>query len=91
MSPAPMRCATSVLLALPSASGSMNSSDTRLAAIWWPATGVAPRREMKIAMKAKPVTSTPMPRPIGTPRRSSARIDGPCGLRTSGASRSKRR
>jgi hypothetical protein len=32
-SPAPMRCATKVLLALPSASGSMNSSDTRLVAI----------------------------------------------------------
>ena len=72
MSPAPMRCATSVLLALPSAIGSMNSSDTRLAASWWPATAVVPRRAMKIAMNEKPVTSIRMAAPIGSPKRNCA-------------------
>ena len=68
--PAPMRCATSVLLALASDKGIMNMIETMFTAIWWPATGVAPRREMKKAMKVKPVTSMPIAKPIGTPRRS---------------------
>ena len=55
-----MRCATSVLAALAIASGIMNIIETRLTAIWCPATGVAPRREMKKAMNVKPVTSTRM-------------------------------
>ena len=71
-SPAPTRCATSVLDALAIASGSMNIIETMLTAIWWPATAVAPMRETKNAMKVKPVTSTRIARPIGTPRRSSA-------------------
>ena len=71
-SSAPIRWATSVLAALPIASGSMNIIDTRFSAIWWPATGVAPRREMKNAMKVKPLTSIAIDRPIGMPRRSSA-------------------
>ena len=69
---APMRCATSVAVALASASGNMNSTDTRFAASWCPATGVAPRRTMKMAMNAKPVTSIRIDSPIGTPRRSCA-------------------
>ena len=68
-SPAPIRCATSTPEALAMASGSMNIIDTMLTAIWWPATGVAPMREMKKAMKVKPVTSIRIDRPIGTPRR----------------------
>ena len=67
-----MRCATSVLEALAIDSGNMNISETMLTAIWWPATGVAPIREMKKAMKVKPVTSIRIDRPIGMPRRSSA-------------------
>ena len=74
-----MLCATSVVVAFDSASGIMNIIDTRLAAIWWPATGVAPRREMKIAMNAKPVTSIRIVRPIGTPSRSCASSDARCG------------
>ena len=56
-------CATSVLAALAIASGSMNIIETMLAAIWWPATAVAPMRETKNAMKVKPVTSTSTARP----------------------------
>ena len=74
-----MRCATSVLVPLAMASGIMNSSDTRLAAIWCPATGVVPSRAMNIAMKLKPETSTRIVAPIGSPSRSwasSARRSG---------------
>ena len=45
---------------------------TMFAAIWCPATGTAPRREMKKAMKVKPVTSIRIASPIGAPSRSSA-------------------
>ena len=61
------------------ASGIMNISETRFTAIWWPATGVAPRREMKKAMKVKPVTSIMIEPPIGTPSRTSASRLPRCG------------
>ena len=61
-----------MLDALAIAIGIMNIIETMLTAIWWPATGIAPMREMKSAMKVKPVTSTITASPIGTPRRSSA-------------------
>jgi hypothetical protein len=53
----------------------MNSSAARLAAIWWPATGVVPSRAMKNDMKLKPVTSIRIDSPIGMPSRSCARND----------------
>ena len=66
-SPAPRRCATRVLVALPRASGIMNISETTFTAIWCPAAGVVPRRAMKMAMKANPVTSTRIDAPSGMP------------------------
>lgn len=76
---APRCCATSVPAAVAWPSASMNIIDTRLTAIWWPATGVAPRRAMKKAMKVKPVTSTRIEPPIGSPSFSSAFSSAHCG------------
>ena len=68
-----------MLPALASDSGTMNISDTRFIAIWWPATGTAPRRAMKKAMKLKALTSTSTARPIGTPSRSRPAMADHCG------------
>ena len=77
---APTRWATRVMVALDKASGTMNISDARLDAIWWPPEAVTPSRAMNTAIRLNALTSTTMARPIGTPSRSwapMARRSGP--------------
>ena len=58
---------------MPKASGTMYSTEARLAAIWWLAEATEPRRAMNRAIRVKDVTSTMMDSPAGTPRRKKCR------------------
>ena len=50
-----------------------------LATIWWAETVTAPKREIKMAMSVKELTSKKVERPIGMPMRNWAHMALGCG------------
>ncbi len=67
--PAPMAWPASIDVALPSASGTMNATAARFAAIWCAPETTGPSRAMNSAIKVNAVTSATNVTPIGMPSR----------------------
>ncbi len=68
-SPSPIACPTSTEAALPTPIGTMNVSDARLIATWWPPIAAAPNQPANTEIAPNVAYSTEFWSPIGSPSR----------------------